>query len=209
MVVLPPLAGFRFPTPLVLNESVVYPFELLLSLRSARETYGLQTPPRQMTIEVIKAVREDTTREPMRSTAARQREALESVCAGLRPGEPLPDQLAIVVVGSNNHRGNFVLRPGIDDAPIGLVTTPGKSAAMATDLTLETEILKMFGRLPRRGDTLSGAFVEDIRAAGFDVLFAPTPHNPFHVRIVAKTHTFDAAGREALALAFDRMVRQR
>jgi hypothetical protein len=153
-------------------------------------------------------VREDTTREPVRSTAARQREALESVCAGLRPGEPLPDQLEIVVVGSNNHPGNFVLRSGIDDAPIGLVTTPGKSAAIATDLTLETEIPKMFGRLPRGGDTLSGAF-EDIRAAGFDVLFAPTPHNPFHVRIVAKTHTFDAAGREALALAFDRIVRQR
>ena len=94
-----------------------------------------------MTIEAIKAVREDTTREPMRSTAARQREALESVCAGLRPGEPLPDHLEI--------------------------------------------------------------------AAGFDVLFAPTSHNPFHVRIVAKTHTFDAAGREALALAFDRIVRQR
>jgi hypothetical protein len=162
-----------------------------------------------MTIEAIKAVREDTTREPMRSTAARQREALERVCAGLRPGEPLPDQLEIVVVGSNNHPGNFVLRPGIDDAPIGLVTTPGRSAAMATDLTLETEIPKMFGRLPRRGDTLSGAFVEDIRAAGFDVLFAPTSPNPLHVRIVAKTHTFDAAGREALALAFDRMARQR
>jgi hypothetical protein len=162
-----------------------------------------------MTIEAIKAVREDTTREPMRSTAARQREALESVLAGLRPGEPLPDHLEIVVVGSNNHPGNFVLRSGLDKAPIGLVTTPGKSATMATDLTLETEIPKMFGRLPRRGDTLSGAFVEDIRAAGFDVLFAPIPHNPLHVRIVAKTHTFDAAGREALALAFDRIVRQR
>ena len=67
----------------------------------------------------------------------------------------------------------------------------------------------MFGRLPRRGDTLSGAFVEDVRAAGFDVLFAPTAHNPFHVRIVAKTQTFDATGREVLALAFDRIVRQR
>jgi hypothetical protein len=162
-----------------------------------------------MTLEAIKAVREDTTREPVRSTAARQREALASVLEDLRPGEPLPDHLEIVVAGSNNHPGNFVLRAGIDDAPIGLVTTPGKSAAMATDLTLETEIPKMFGRLPRRGDTLSGAFVEDIHAAGFDVLFAPTPRNPFHVRIVAKTHTFDAAGREALALAFDRIVRQR
>jgi hypothetical protein len=140
---------------------------------------------------------------------AQQREARERVYAGLSPGEPLPDHLEIVVLGSNNHPGNFVLRSGIDDAPIGLVTTAGKSAAIATDLTLETEIPKMFGRLPRRGDTLSGAFVEDIRAAGFDVLFAPTPHNPLHVRIVAKTHTFDATGREALALAFDRIVRQR
>jgi len=139
--------------PLVQDESVVYPYELLSSLRSARETYGLQTPPRQMTIETIQAVREDTTHAPMRSTVARHRAALESVCAGFRPGELLPDQLEIVVVGSNNHLGNFVLRSGIDDVPIGLVTTPGKSAAMATDLTLETEIPKMFGRLPRRGDT--------------------------------------------------------
>ena len=105
-----------------------------------------------MTIKAIKAVREDTTREPMRSAVARQHETLESVCVGLKPGESLPDHLEIVVVGSNNHPGNFVLRPGIDDVPIGLVTTPGKSAAMATELTLETEIPKMFGRLPRRGD---------------------------------------------------------
>jgi len=89
----------------------------------------------------------------MRSTAARQHAARESVFGDLRPGEPLPDHLEIVVVGSNNHPGDFVLRPGIDNVPIGLVTTPGKSAAMATDLTLETEIPKMFGRLPRRGDT--------------------------------------------------------
>jgi len=109
-VVLPPLADFRFPAPLVLDESAVYLCELLPPLRCARKTYGLQTPPRQMTIEAIKAVREDTTRELMRSTAAQQREARESVFAGLGPGEPLPDHLAIVVVGSNNHPGNFVLR---------------------------------------------------------------------------------------------------
>lgn len=127
----------------------------------------------------------------------------------LRSGEPLPDRLEIVVLGSNNQPGNFMLRSGIDDVPIGAVTTPGKSAAIATDLLLETEIPKMFGRLPRRGDTLSGAFVEDIRAAGFDVLFAPTPGNPFHVRIVPGTRIFDAAGRAALALAFDSIVRQR
>jgi hypothetical protein len=162
-----------------------------------------------MTVEAIEAVREDTTREPMRSTAARQHEARESAFTGLRPGEPLPDHFEIVVAWSNNHPGNVGLRLGMDDVPIGLVTTPGKSAAIATDLTLETEIPKMFGRLPRRGDTLSGAVVEDIRAAGFDVLFAPTSHNPLHVRIVAKTQTFDVAGREALALAFDRIVRQR
>jgi hypothetical protein len=131
-----------------------------------------------------------------------------SVLGGLRPGDPLPDHLEIVVVGSNNRPGNFVLRSGIDDVPIGPVTTPGKSAAIATDLTLETEIPKMFARVCRRGDTLSGAFVEDIRAAGFDVLFAPTPSNPFHVRIVPKTRTFDEAGREILAITFDRIIRQ-
>src|SRR5262249_31778197 len=138
-----------------------------------------------MTIEVPKAAREDTTREPMRATTAQQHADRERVITGLKPGEPLPDHLEIVVVGANKHPGNFVLGSGIDNAPIGLVTTAGKSAAVATDLTLETEIPKMFGRMPRRGDTFSGAFVEDIRAAGFDVLFAPTPHNPLHVRIVA------------------------
>src|SRR5574341_1757439 len=153
-------------------------------------------------------MRDVATRGVMGSAQGPQAEALESVCAALRPGEPLPDDLEIVVLGSNNRPGNFVLRPGIDDVPIGPMTTPGKSAAIATDLTLETEMPKMFGRLPRRGDTLSGAFVEDIRTAGFGVLFAPTPSNPFHVRIVPRTHTFDAAGRESLAMAFDRIVRQ-
>jgi hypothetical protein len=47
-----------------------------------------------MTIEAIKAVKEDTTREPMRSTAALQHEALARVFAGLRLGEPLPDDAA-------------------------------------------------------------------------------------------------------------------
>ena len=144
----------------------------------------------------------------MRSGQGPQDEALGNVCEVLRPGEPLPDHLEIVVLGSNNRPGNFIMRSGIDDVPIGPMTTPGKSAAIATDLTLETEIPKMFGRLPRRGDMLSGAFVEDICAAGFDVLFTPTPSNPCHVRIVPKAHTFDAARRESLAIAFDRIVRQ-
>ena len=123
----------------------------------------------------------------------------------LKPGEPLADGLEIVVRGSNNKPGTFILRQGIDDAPLGVVTQPGKSAAIATDLQLETEIPKMFGRAPVRGDVLSGAFVEDIRAAGFDVVYAPTEANPFHVRILPKTAEFDAAGFDWLSTAFDNL----
>jgi hypothetical protein len=42
------------------------------------------------------------------------------------------------------------------------------------EVLLEAEFLKMFGRAPKWGDTLSGSFVEDVRAAGFDVIYAPT-----------------------------------
>jgi hypothetical protein len=126
---------------------------------------------------------------------------------GLKPGDPLPDNLEIVVTGSNTKPGNFILREGIDTLPIGNVKTPGKSASIATDLTIEGEYLKMFGPERaaniRRGDTLSGAFVEDIRAAGFDVLYAPTKKNPYHVRIIPKIRSFDQSGRDWLSLAFD------
>lgn len=60
-----------------------------------------------------------------------------------------------------------------------------------------------------RGDTLSGSFVEDIRAAGFDVIYAPTERNKFHARIVGGTRKFDEAGREYLSMAFDRIARQK
>ncbi len=123
----------------------------------------------------------------------------------LKPGDPIPDGLEIVVRGSNNKPGNFILRPGIDDAPLGAVTQPGKSATIATDLQLETEIPKMFGRQPVRFDALSGAFVEDVRAAGFDIIYAPTTANPFHVRIVPDTAGFDAAGVDWLSTAFDNL----
>ena len=127
----------------------------------------------------------------------------------LKPGQPLPDNLEIVVTGSNNKPGNFILRPGVDNKPLGSVTTPGKSATIATDLTLETEFSKMFGRAPKRGDTLSGSFVEDVRAAGFDVIYAPTANNPNHVRIVPNINTFDETGRGLLSQAFDVIARQR
>lgn len=70
------------------------------------------------------------TREPIRNSTAPQRAALGSIFAGFRPGEPLPDRLEIVVLGSNTQPGNFVLRPGIDGAPLGVVTTPGKEAGL-------------------------------------------------------------------------------
>ncbi|MCB9563565.1 MAG: hypothetical protein H6708_24470 [Kofleriaceae bacterium] len=120
----------------------------------------------------------------------------------------VPDD-AIIVLGSNNKPGNFILRPGIDDRAIGGVTAPGKSATIATDLTLETEIRVMFGRAPTRGDTLSAAFVADVRAAGFDVVYAPTEANPLHVRIIAGKRGFDLTGREWLSAAIDRIARAR
>jgi len=120
----------------------------------------------------------------------------------------LPDN-EIVVFGSNNKPGNFLLRPGVDDKPIGTVTLPGKSASIAETLEINVEYGIMFGaeRLNklRRGDILSGAFIEDIRAASFEVVYAPTPRNPNHVRVVSKENTFDERGREWLSLAIDRI----
>jgi len=134
---------------------------------------------------------------------------------GLKPGVSLPD-LEIVVLGSNNKPGNFILRPGMDDMPIGPVTVPGKSASIATELTLDTEIPQMFpSRLNKefpiqRNETLSAAFVEDIRAAGFEVVFVPTPQNPRHVRIVPKTGDFSVeSDRELLSIAFDQIAKSR
>ncbi|OQW90343.1 MAG: hypothetical protein BWK78_07240 [Thiotrichaceae bacterium IS1] len=120
----------------------------------------------------------------------------------------MPDN-EIVVFGSNNKPGNFLLRPGVDDKPIGTVTLPGKSASIAETLEINVEYGIMFGaeRLNklRRGDILSGAFIEDIRAASFEVVYAPTPRNPNHVRVVSKENTFDERGREWLSLAIDRI----
>jgi hypothetical protein len=65
----------------------------------------------------------------------------------------------------------------------------------------------MFGRVPGKHDILSGAFVEDIRAAGFDVIYAPTPKNPFHVRIIPKVNTFNETGRSYLSIAFDKILK--
>ena len=104
----------------------------------------------------------------------------------------------------NNRPGNFILRE-IDNQPIGSVTTPGKSATIATDLDMANEFKQMFGRDLKPGDIMSGGFVEDIRAAGFDVVFAPTAKNPLHVRIISNTNTFDDAGTQWLNLATDQL----
>jgi len=115
----------------------------------------------------------------------------------------------IIVIGSGAKPGNFILRPGIDTRPLGSVTQPGISGSIAKDLTLEGEIAQMFRRPVKSNDTLSGAFVEDIRAAGFDAVRAPTVNNPLHVRIVGTTSSFDAPGREILSVAFDRLAKAR
>jgi RHS repeat-associated protein len=113
----------------------------------------------------------------------------------------------IIVLGSNNKPGNFILRPGVDDVPISGVLDPGKSGSIVVDLDIRAEIPRMFGRAAKRGDTMSGAFVEDITAAGFDVVRAPTPANPNHVRIIAGENGFEGEGLELLSQAFDRLAR--
>jgi hypothetical protein len=141
--------------------------------------------------------------------STRANSQLPASVRNLRPGQPLPDRLEIVVRGSSTNPNTFILRPGVDDVPIGMVTTPGKSATIATDLTFDTEISQMFGRAPGRGDVLSGGFVEDIRAAGFDVMYAPTAANPLHVRIVPAANHFDPSGRELLSKGFDVLGRKK
>ena len=118
----------------------------------------------------------------------------------------------IVVFASTPKQGSFILRNGVDDKPIGNITQAGKSVTIATDLTIKTEFKQMFGleraENLRRGDTLSAAFVEDIRAAGFDVIYAPTRANHLHARIIPASNSFESEeARELLSLAFDRISR--
>jgi hypothetical protein len=128
------------------------------------------------------------------------------------PGEALPDTEIIVVAGNATAPGTNILRPGIDDGPLGIVTNPGRSVTIATDLTVPTETRQMFGpnRGTRSGDILSGAFVGDVRSAGFDVRYAPTLSNPRHARIV-ETGTggmfTNLDDRQLLSLAFDKYVK--
>ncbi|MES2693281.1 MAG: RHS repeat-associated core domain-containing protein [Verrucomicrobiota bacterium] len=131
---------------------------------------------------------------------------------GLRGVGGAPRPLAdneIIMLGGNSKPGNFILREGIDTRPIGRVFAHGKSASIATDLTLKGEYRQIYGAERAnnvvRGDALSGTFVGDIRAAGFDVVRAPTKSNPLHVRIISAERTFDSTGREWLSTAFDRI----
>jgi hypothetical protein len=101
-----------------------------------------------------------------------------------------------------------------DNYPGLVISAPGKSASIGIDLSLDTEIIQMFPhRLARetpiaRNATISGGFVGDVRAAGFDVIFAPTINNPRHVRIVSETGSFDkASDLELLSIAFDRIAK--
>ena len=136
--------------------------------------------------------------------------ATEQTVAGTAAGKPLPGN-AIVVFGTTPTEGAFKLRPGVDTLSVSGITARGKSVSEAVSLQLADEYRQMFGVARaaqlRRGDTLAGAFVEDIRAAGFDVLHAPTA-NVRHARIVEVTGSFDdPESRYLLSLAFDRLGR--
>jgi hypothetical protein len=110
----------------------------------------------------------------------------------------------IISVMGGHKPGTFLLRE-IDHKPLGNVSTPGKSGSIAQSLDVKSEVLIIFGREGKKGDILLQSTVGDIRAAGFDVINAPTNNNPFHVRIVSATRDFDAEETEWLNAAFQRM----
>jgi hypothetical protein len=108
------------------------------------------------------------------------------------------------MVGGNS-ADKFKLRPS-DSLPLEGVTQPGKSAGITIDLTPQSDVAQALGRPAGKQDVLIGASVKDIRAAGFDVVYAPTRENPLHVRIVEGTGKFsNPADRDLLTLAFDRL----
>lgn len=123
----------------------------------------------------------------------------------LPPGSALPDDEIVVMAGNATKPGSFTIRPQ-DTMPLPGVTARGKSSTIATDLEKSTEIQQMFGRSAKRSDTISAASARDIRAAGFDVVYAPTSGNTLHARIIEGTSSFDDIDAvELLTLAFDRI----
>jgi hypothetical protein len=114
----------------------------------------------------------------------------------------------IIVMGGNAQKSG-VLQPRLprDRRGLGGLPGPSRSASLAIDLTAETEIPAMFGRALTKSDTISAAFVADVRAAGFAVFRTPTTPNPLHVSILPRHRTFDQEGLEWLTLAFSFLKR--
>ena len=118
---------------------------------------------------------------------------------------PISNNEVIVIATQNkgDNPNNFLLRAQ-DSKPIGNIVVPGKSATLATESNFNANdlIKSMFGRNATRNDKILGSTVGDIRAAGFDVVRAPTRSNPNHVRIISNTRTFNEEGRSWLDAAF-------
>jgi RHS repeat-associated protein len=125
----------------------------------------------------------------------------------LKAGQPLADDDIITMIGGNSP-GKFKLQ-AIDFAPLEGVSAPGKSASIAIDLTPEKEVLQAFGRHAAKGDIVLAAQVKDIRAVGFDVVYAPTTNNVVHVRIIEKTAKYTATGSDELFVIFERMAKKK
>jgi hypothetical protein len=125
----------------------------------------------------------------------------------LTPGQALADDEIITMIGGNSP-AKFKLNPQ-DLKPLEGVTAPGKSASIAVDLSPEFEVLQAFGRPAAKQDIVLAAQVKDIRAAGFDVVYAPTAQNPLHVRIIPATAQFTEAGSEELYIVFERLGKKK
>jgi hypothetical protein len=125
----------------------------------------------------------------------------------LTPGQALADDEIITMIGGNTP-AKFKLSAQ-DLKPLEGVTEPGKSASIAIDLTPETEVAQAFGRPAAKQDIVLGAQVKDIRAAGYDVVYAPTTMNPMHVRIIARGSQFTEEGSVELFQGFERLAKKR
>lgn len=110
---------------------------------------------------------------------------LATVVPGVTSLATLPDDTIVGMAGRPTLK--LQLRPQ-DHLPIGEVTTPGKSASILNSFSLDELLRKFFGpaRTAEPADVIYGAFVGDIRDAGFEVLPAPTVNNAAHVRIVPR-----------------------
>ncbi|CAN5875793.1 hypothetical protein BH11BAC7_BH11BAC7_11940 [soil metagenome] len=108
--------------------------------------------------------------------------------------QPLNDEEIIVFTKNPDSTNAFFVRTegGKDLITYGNVPTPrpSKSVSMGVTLDVDEEVSTIFSRkngLAEPGDVLYATTVRQVRGAGFDVVYHPTPNNNWHASIVENT----------------------